>query len=68
MQDRADFQLADQLRFNPKWWWDPIPDWYLDDLGIELRRDILNVQLQKQARLLEVQLDAVKETMKLIGR
>lgn len=68
MADRDDFQIADALAFRPKWWWDPIPDWFIDELTVDIRRELLQVQLSKQAKLLEVQLEGVKQTMKLLGK
>ena len=68
MVDLPDNPLIEQLRFRPKWWWDPIPDWFIDHLDIDVRRDFLRVQMEKQVRMMEVEMDAIKQSMKLLGR
>ena len=41
MAPRPDLQLAENLfRFNPKWWWDPIPPWFSEHLTIAVAREL----------------------------
>lgn len=68
MAELSDKHLLEQLRFRPKWWWDPIPDWFIDHLDVDVRRDFLRVQMEKQVRVLEVEMDSIKQSMKLLGR
>lgn len=51
------------LRFNPKWWWDPIPPWITDHLTVEIARELTKIQLDKHMRMLEIEQIAVKETL-----
>lgn len=62
-----DAQFADALKFNPKWWWDPIPPWFYEHLTDDLSSRLLVVQLQKQARIVEAELDAIKQVTELVG-
>jgi hypothetical protein len=69
MAQRPDLQLAESLfRFNPKWWWDPIPPWFSDHLTVEVARELTRIQLNKQLRILEVEQAAVKETLNIIQK
>lgn len=69
MAQRPDFQLAENLfRFNPKWWWDPIPPWLSEHLTVDLARELTRIQLDKQLRVLEIEQKAVKETLSAIQK
>ncbi len=69
MAQFSDLQLAENiLRFNPKWWWDPVPPWLSEHLTVELARDFTRVQLEKHSRILQAELEAAKETMNLLDR
>ena len=68
MQDHVDWQIPDVLQWNPKWWWDPIPPWFRDDLVAELAPQLAQIQLDKRLRVLEAEMEAVRATQKLLGR
>jgi hypothetical protein len=69
MAQRPDVQLAESLfRFNPKWWWDPIPPWFSEHLTIAVARELTRIQLTKQLRVLEAEQAAVQETLKVIQK
>jgi hypothetical protein len=69
MPQRPDLQLAESLfRFNPKWWWDPIPPWFSEHLTIAVARELTRIQLTKQLRVLEAEQAAVQETLKVIQK
>ena len=63
-------QITDEnlLRFIPRPWWDPVPDWLLEHLTADFAREFMKVQLDKQMRMLEVEQIAVKETLNLVER
>lgn len=61
-----DGQFAEALRFNPKWWWDPIPPWFFEHLTDELSRRLLVVQLEKQAQIVQAELNAIKQVAELV--
>ncbi len=56
------------LRFNPKWWWDPIPPWLLDRLDRAAVAQLALAQLELQRTVLEGQLKANERTMEVIKR
>lgn len=69
MPHTSEFQLPENiLRFNPKWWWDPVPPWLHEHLTIEVARELTKIQLEKQMRMLEIEQIAVKETLGAIER
>jgi hypothetical protein len=69
MAQRPDLQLAESMfRFNPKWWWDPIPPWFSEHLTIAVARELTRIQLTKQLRVLEAEQAAVQETLNAIQK
>jgi len=69
MAQRPDIQLTESLlRFNPKWWWDPIPPWLSEHLTIDVARELTRIQLNKQLRVLEVEQKAVQETLSALQK
>lgn len=65
----TDLRLSENiLRFNPKWWWDPVPPWLLEHIKVDLARELTKIQLEKQMRILEVEQIALKETLNAIER
>lgn len=56
------------LRFNPKWWWDPVPPWLFEHIKVDLARELTKIQLEKQMRILEVEQIALKETLNAVER
>lgn len=67
MTHLPDFELPEVFRWQPKWWWDPIPPWFADDLVARIGPELTKIQLEKRARVLEAELDAVRQTAKLLG-
>lgn len=64
MAQNPDIHLADNLlRFNPKWWWDPIPPFFYEYLTAELARELTKIQLSKHMRMLEIEQIAAKDTL-----
>lgn len=69
MPHNTEVQLHENLlRFNPKWWWDPVPPWLLEHLTVDVARELTKVQLEKQMRILEIEQIAVKETLSALER
>ena len=60
--------LHEHLRFNPKWWWDPVPFPYAEHLTVELARDLAVIQLKKQVEISRIQQEAINETIQLIQK
>ena len=64
-QPRA--QLADVLAFHPEWWTDPVPPWlFIKDLDRRLQVELINVQLEVQAQMLEQRAGAARKTMEIL--
>lgn len=66
MPDHAD--LAETLHFRPRWHWDPVPPFLREHLTIDLVRDLTRIQLQKQLRIIEIEQQALKETLGAIEK
>jgi hypothetical protein len=67
MQERP-FELHEALRFRPKIWWDPVPDWLFPHLDRELVIELARVSLQLERNMLEVQLRGMDEISKVLER
>ena len=59
--------MDERLHFHPKIWWDPIPPWLRERLDERVLVGLTKIQLQKQATILGAELQAVQETLKMIG-
>jgi hypothetical protein len=67
MQDRP-FELQESLRFRPKIWWDPVPDWLFQHLDREVLFELARVSLRLQREVLEVQLRGVDEITQVLEK
>lgn len=61
-------QLQEQLFFRPKWWWDPVPDWFLDHLSAAVVRDLGMIQMEAQRNVLEAQMKALDQSIDVLRR
>ena len=61
-------RLADALRFNPRWWWDPVPDWIATQLDPGVLKQIATISIQFERNMLEQQMKALDQVQQLIGR
>ena len=60
--------LAEVLKFRPRWWADPVPDWLFQDLDARTRREIAVVQLEAVRVSLQAQIDALGKSIEIISR
>jgi hypothetical protein len=67
MHDRP-FELQEALRFRPKIWWDPVPDWLFQQLDPEILFSLARISIQLQREMLEVQLRGVDEITKVLDQ
>jgi hypothetical protein len=67
MHDRP-FELQEALRFRPKIWWDPVPDWLFQHLDREIMIDLARVSLQLHRDMLEVQLRGMDQIAKVLDK
>lgn len=67
MHDRP-FELQEALRFRPKIWWDPVPDWLFQHLDREVLVDLARVSLSLQRDMLEVQMRGVDQISKVLDK
>lgn len=58
----------DLLRFNPRWWWDPVPPWVLDQLDRSILVDLAAIHLEAQITVLESQVKAAQRTLDIIQK
>ena len=57
-----------QLAFRPRWWWDPVPEWFLHHLDDSIVAQLGKVQLELQAQVLEQQLAATRKVQEIVGK
>ena len=64
-QPRA--QIADVLSFHPEWWTDPVPPWlFIKDLDRRIQVELIAVQLDVQAQMLEARAGAARKTLEIL--
>ena len=61
-------QIIDQLRFDPKWWWDPIPPWFAEFITVDVAKQLMVTQLKRQVEMIQVQHRAIEDTINVIER
>ena len=61
-------EIAEQLRFRPKWWWDPVPDWVVQHIDRAVLFEITVIQMEVQKTILQAQLDATGRIQELMQR
>jgi hypothetical protein len=65
---RPPVQIQDTFQFRPRWWWDPVPDWVLDQLGTTTIREIAVIQMQTQLAVLEAQQKALEQSIGVLRK
>ena len=62
-------QLADVLTFHPEWWTDPVPPWlFIKDLDRRIQVELIAVQLDVQAQMLEARAGAARKTLEILQK
>jgi hypothetical protein len=60
-------QLSEVLTFHPEWWTDPVPPWvFIRDLDRAIQVQLIAVQLEVQAQMLEQRAGAARKTMEIL--
>lgn len=67
MQERP-IELQEALRFRPKIWWDPVPDWLFQHLDREIVLDLARVSVQLERDMLEVQMRGLDQISKVLDK
>lgn len=62
------FELQEALRFRPKIWWDPVPDWIFTHLDREVLLDLARVSVRLQRDMLEVQMRGIDEITNVLDK
>jgi hypothetical protein len=65
MTDQTNF--PEVLRFRPRWWWDPVPDYLLRLLDKEAVIEIAKIQLEFQQVVLAKQLELTERVGRVIA-
>lgn len=60
--------LEQVLRFNPRWWWDPVPDWILSRLDREGVLAMATTHLDVHKAVLEAQAKAIDATRAILTK
>jgi hypothetical protein len=62
-------QLTDVLTFHPEWWTDPVPPWlFIKDLDRRIQVELIGVQLDVQAQMLEARAGAARKTLEILQK
>ncbi len=66
---RGDIQMHDErLNWDPGWWTDPVPFFLRDHITVEIAVELNQIQLATQTKILEVQQNAIKQQMEVLGK
>jgi hypothetical protein len=65
---RLNERLSEVLEFRPRWWWDPIPPWILEELRPELKRELVQIHLELEMGVLEAQMKSIQRSMEVLQR
>jgi hypothetical protein len=68
MADQAAERFSELLHFNPKWWVDPVPWWFVNQLDKNVLRDLAVIQLEVQREVLAIQSKALERTLAVIAK
>lgn len=60
--------LADLLKFDPSWWYDPVPWWFVDQLDRGVLKQLAQSQLELQKTVLESQRAILDAQIKGLNR
>jgi hypothetical protein len=67
----SEFRLERQLPEILRWWrqpipWDPVPDWLFEQVGVDVMRELLVVDLEFQRDMLERQTKALDRKLEIL--
>lgn len=61
------YDLPEKLAWDFRHIADPVPEWWLREIGIELQREILVIRLETAQRVLQAQAEGFAAAAKLIA-
>lgn len=68
MADQSADKFSELLHFHPKWWVDPVPWWFVNQLDKNVLRDLAVIQLEVQREVLAVQSKGLERTLAVISK
>ncbi len=60
--------LAESLQFRPRWWWDPVPDWVLDQINPAAIRQLAVIQMTSQLEVLQIQQKSLEASLAVLNK
>ncbi|MCW3473412.1 hypothetical protein [Limobrevibacterium gyesilva] len=60
--------LPEVLQFNPRWWWDPVPWWIIQELDKNVLTQLATIHLQLQKDILAAQTKSIDASMKVLSQ
>ncbi len=61
-------EMPEVLRWNPRWNVDPIPEWWLREVGADVQRQILAIQLETVQAVLTAQAEGLGRAAALVNK
>jgi|RhiMetdeSRZDD1v2_1073273.scaffolds.fasta_scaffold707477_2 hypothetical protein len=59
---------SERLQFRPRWWWDPVPIWLIDELDKSARLQLAEIQLRVEIEALKSQLEATQQVAEVLAK
>ena len=60
--------LEQIFRFNPRWWWDPAPEWVLGRLDRDGLLALAMVHLDVHKQVIQAQMNALEQTQAALNK
>jgi hypothetical protein len=61
-------EMPEVLRWNPHWIADPIPEWWLREVGLDVQRQILAIRLETVQAVLTAQAEGFGRAAALVNK
>ena len=68
MADPKAERFSELLHFNPKFWWDPVPWWFVTHLDTNILKEIAVIQIESQREVLAIQAKGLERTLAALGK
>jgi hypothetical protein len=68
MADQTGERFSELLHFNPKFWWDPVPWWFVNQLDKSVLKELAVIQIELQREALAIQSKSLERTLAVIAK
>lgn len=66
MAPHVEEELAKILQWNPGLVYDPVPEWWIRELGEEVQRELIAIRLETLQRVLQANVDGLGKATEIL--